>query len=194
MTEKDYEICGGKLRKRDGECKRPAGWGTSHPGSGKCKLHGGSTPSGTQAAIKARVTEMAKLTDGVPITPDEFLEQAIRIQNGIVSACTDRVNEFENAEDLMVETIFGQDWNFWVKARNEALKEGSRYAQIAISTGLDKRRTQVAEQIGTLIAGTIGAVLEGLQLSKDQQALVPDLLRENLPRAGVRALEAGEEQ
>lgn len=25
-------------------CHRPAGWGTEHPGEGKCKLHGGATP------------------------------------------------------------------------------------------------------------------------------------------------------
>src|SRR3990172_6349181 len=25
-------------------CSRPAGWGTSHPGVGRCKYHGGSSP------------------------------------------------------------------------------------------------------------------------------------------------------
>src|SRR3990172_7648888 len=25
-------------------CTRPAGWGTDHPGVGRCKLHGGSSP------------------------------------------------------------------------------------------------------------------------------------------------------
>ena len=24
-------------------CRRPAGWGTNHPGSGRCKLHGGAS-------------------------------------------------------------------------------------------------------------------------------------------------------
>lgn len=34
------DICGAKTR--NGEpCKRPAGWGTSHTGEGRCKQHGG---------------------------------------------------------------------------------------------------------------------------------------------------------
>lgn len=38
--KKTYRTCGATNRKGD-PCTRPAGWGTSHPGSGKCKLHGG---------------------------------------------------------------------------------------------------------------------------------------------------------
>ncbi len=35
-----YNICGAKTRAGT-PCRRPAGWGTNHPGSGRCKLHGG---------------------------------------------------------------------------------------------------------------------------------------------------------
>lgn len=35
--------CGAQLRGRPGVyCRKPAGWGTQHAGSGRCKLHGGS--------------------------------------------------------------------------------------------------------------------------------------------------------
>ena len=30
-------------------CKRPAGWGTSHVGEGRCKLHGGRSPRGAES-------------------------------------------------------------------------------------------------------------------------------------------------
>lgn len=40
--KKKYVICGAK-NKKGGICSRPAGWGTNHPGSGKCKLHGGAS-------------------------------------------------------------------------------------------------------------------------------------------------------
>src|SRR4051794_5700230 len=43
------EICGakrtGKSTSGEGTCCMPAGWGTSHKGSGACKLHGGNQPS-----------------------------------------------------------------------------------------------------------------------------------------------------
>ena len=34
--------CGAKTRKGT-PCRRPAGWGTDHVGTGKCKLHGGAS-------------------------------------------------------------------------------------------------------------------------------------------------------
>ena len=42
VHDKNYEICGAKTRKGT-PCLRPAGWGTNHPGIGRCKLHGGSS-------------------------------------------------------------------------------------------------------------------------------------------------------
>jgi hypothetical protein len=40
-----YRICGARTRNPETEnelCQRPAGWGTSHAGVGRCKLHGGA--------------------------------------------------------------------------------------------------------------------------------------------------------
>ncbi len=40
-------LCGGKTRAGGGHpCRRPAGWGTDHVGTGRCKLHGGSSLAG----------------------------------------------------------------------------------------------------------------------------------------------------
>lgn len=46
--------CGAKTRS-GGRCKKPAGWGTSHPGEGRCRLHGGCStgpPKGNKNAVK----------------------------------------------------------------------------------------------------------------------------------------------
>ena len=42
MTDKD--ICGATAKSTGEPCKRPAGWGTPND-SGRCKFHGGSTPT-----------------------------------------------------------------------------------------------------------------------------------------------------
>lgn len=39
--------CGAYSRNSDKPCMKKAGWGTHHPGNGRCKFHGGLTPSGT---------------------------------------------------------------------------------------------------------------------------------------------------
>lgn len=36
-------ICGAKRRNGGGPCLHPAGWQTDHPGTGRCRLHGGKT-------------------------------------------------------------------------------------------------------------------------------------------------------
>lgn len=39
--------CGARTRS-GGRCKHPAGWGTSHVGQGRCKLHGGASLRGPE--------------------------------------------------------------------------------------------------------------------------------------------------
>ena len=37
-------VCGAAARGTGDPCCRPAGWGTEHVGTGRCKLHGGKSP------------------------------------------------------------------------------------------------------------------------------------------------------
>jgi uncharacterized protein YjcR len=41
---KERKFCGAKAKQTGQPCRRPAGWGTTHPGTGRCKLHGGCSP------------------------------------------------------------------------------------------------------------------------------------------------------
>jgi hypothetical protein len=50
--------CGAK-KKSGGTCGRPAGWGTDHPGTGRCKLHGGASTGPKTEEGKKRVAENA---------------------------------------------------------------------------------------------------------------------------------------
>ena len=46
---KRYRICGAPTRQAEAlyrHCTMPAGWGTDHPGEGRCKLHGGRSLRG----------------------------------------------------------------------------------------------------------------------------------------------------
>jgi hypothetical protein len=61
----DDRHCGAEKR-NGGTCKRPKGWGTSHPGVGRCKLHGGSTPTHERAA-EVELARQECTTLGIPI-------------------------------------------------------------------------------------------------------------------------------
>jgi len=82
------QICGARTRAGT-PCRRPAGWGTDHPGRGRCKLHGGRAgpPKGNRNAVKhglyervvrERLTpEEQALFDAVSTEPD--LQHELRI-------------------------------------------------------------------------------------------------------------------
>lgn len=74
MTSNGKPKCGGKRAGGAGLCKQPAGWGTDHAGVGRCKRHGGATPTYQQKA-KRIMAEEAVAAYGLPV--DVSAEQAL---------------------------------------------------------------------------------------------------------------------
>ena len=64
-------LCGAAKRQGGGHCRKPAGWGTSHPGRGRCRLHGGATRSQSKRAadeeIEARASAMLAQLGAWPV-------------------------------------------------------------------------------------------------------------------------------
>lgn len=70
MSASGRLLCGARARTAGGRpCQRPAGWGTDHPGSGRCKFHGGaSTGPKSGPGLYRR-----KLTPELQAIYDQFL-------------------------------------------------------------------------------------------------------------------------
>lgn len=104
--ERGYDICGGPKRQSDGVCTRPAGWGTPHPGTGRCKLHGGSTQSHVKAAQAAQAQALVDrkvralwpgLADAAPVKdPVASLERLAGALEQLVDESGRRVTELQN--------------------------------------------------------------------------------------------------
>jgi hypothetical protein len=62
--------CGARKKQGEGVCTQAAGWGTDHPGEGRCKLHGGKNPikHGRFSAIKR--PELRELVAAYEQDPD----------------------------------------------------------------------------------------------------------------------------
>lgn len=79
LTKPDARFCGAKTKQAEAKyptCHRPAGWGTDHPGVGRCKLHGGSNPIKHGAyskiprpALKAEIEKAAKDANPLDMLP-----------------------------------------------------------------------------------------------------------------------------
>lgn len=57
--KKDVPRCGAKTKSKGGTCQKSAGWGTDHPGSGKCRIHGGASTGPKTEEGKKRIAENA---------------------------------------------------------------------------------------------------------------------------------------
>lgn len=67
-----------------------------------------------------------------------------------------------------------------------------KYAKTAHDMGISERLTNLAERWGDVVAGRISLILAGLNLTPDQQALVPDLIRTHLAQIELDPLGGGE--
>ena len=168
--------CNAKRRNSDEHCKLPAGYGTKHYGIGRCKYHGGANPNNLKNALKQEAQLM-----GCPIdmNPVEAIIWCIRISAGEVRWLSERIADLEEA-DWIENTVVGKQMNLYVRERKEAQYRLFKFSRDAISLGLAERAIKLAEMYGELLAKFIKAVLEDLQLSKEQQRLAPSIVRKHL--------------
>ncbi len=168
--------CGAKKR-GGGRCSLAAGWGTSHPGSGTCKLHGGSTPN----HIKSAITDEYRTLLGKPmeINPFDALLWVIRIRAGEVKWLSERMGQLQE-QDWTESSIVGKQFHLYARERTAAMSDLARFSQMAISLGIAERSVRLAEQYGETLAKLIKGILGDLNLTAEQQEIAPAIVRKHL--------------
>jgi hypothetical protein len=183
--------CGAK-KKSGGHCTLAAGWGTSHPGLGKCKLHGGETPTHVRAAAKDEM----RILLGRPIetTPEEAILNCIRIRSGEVQWLSDKMAELD-AKDWTEDTMLGKQFHLFARERQAALRDVAKFSEMAIRMNIEERRVRIAETYGEAIATLLKGILDELMPHMDQpgRELVPAVVKRHLISIGTpAALNPGE--
>jgi hypothetical protein len=197
--KKPTKQCGAKTRS-GGSCGNSAGMGTDHVGFGRCKLHGGNTPSGKKNG-RHLMAEHAATTLGLPIEgrdPAEVVLSEIahlsgevewyRIQvrrldrNDVIWGVTKQIAK-QATEHPGVDTVEEAKVNPWVDLLGKAQDRLLRACEVAHRMGIEERRIRLAEEVGELVGETLRAVLAGLDLTEEQA----DRARELVP-AQLRAL------
>lgn len=192
-------FCGGDKRQSEGTCTRPAGWGTSHPGTGRCKLHGGSTPSHVISAQGAEARR-AVATFGLPreVDPHTALLEELHRTAGVVTWLGAVVADLDKDDVVWGKTrskVGGDDAgvtheagvNVWVKLWNEQRRHLVDVAKACVSAGIEERRIQLAESQGQQLAAVVRAVLERLDLDDRQRQLVTVVVPEEFRRIAIGA-------
>lgn len=170
------ELCGAKRRGKTETCTRPAGWGTDHPGAGRCKYHGGCAPSGRIAA-KRQLAARAAATFGLPVDIDPataLLEEVCRTAGHVrwlarvvaeldPAAVTFGVSEIKQGGGPTGDyRTASAAPNVWVQLYQSERKHLVDVCRATLAAGVEERRVRLAEQQGELLAGVIRGILTDL--------------------------------
>ena len=154
-------ICGAKTRRSGTPCRRPAGWGTDHPGRGRCKLHGGASKGPPKGSKNALVTGEREAIWYDQLTPEEQALYA-EIETDVF---------LQLVEELRLTTIRERR----MMARIKALQEGPQLVVEGSETGtagggnVDVERREAA-------ANRIQRIEEALTRVQERKAKLIELL------------------
>lgn len=152
-------------------CGLSAGWGTNHKGTGRCRKHGGNTPTHVKSAVVAQAKQDVMLFGARrDIHPADALLELVQWTAGEVDYWRQRVRVLEEHELTWGVTRVkegGDDRGTTEEAKPnvaysmlvDASNRLERYSASALKAGVDERRVKLAEQQGTLIQGVLVAVL-----------------------------------
>ncbi len=192
--EKRYEICGAKSKRSGKPCKRPAGWGTDHPGVGACKLHFGATPNHKKAAqVEVLRREADRLGIPLDVDPGEALLDLVSEAAGNVEFYRQLVAALPThptPDSLEVDEegkphyrqgtagIYGRTYhqsgiptgeakpNVLVVMYDNERDRLADYIAAALKAGVEERRVRLAERDATMLFAAVGKALERMGLSK----------------------------
>lgn len=157
-------------------CERPAGWGTSTPGVGPCRLHGGTLPSVTkaaqeQAALAEARRGLARLGVARPL---ESVEEAL----DLLLAVAGQLNALRQGLQDEVEQL--------QSVRYEHDRSGEQIrGEVTVLVAVTKELTLLLSTIGKLD-------LEGrrTRLAEAQALVIIRVFERALARLGIDPLDA----
>jgi hypothetical protein len=137
------ERCNAKTRS-GGRCGQAAGWGGPTPGFGRCRLHGGMSPSGRKAAER-QAAEHAVATFGLPtsIDPRDALHDELARTNGHVLWLGALIADLETGDlkqrALGNDTVLWERPSVWLELYQAERRHLVAVSAAAIKAGVEER-------------------------------------------------------
>lgn len=173
--------CGAKKRQGEGDCKRPAGWGTPHVGFGHCKLHGGSTrDQSVAAAVEQAHQQIARLD--LPPTDDPIRELA-KVTAQVVAWKDAMAEQVNNLTSLRYESFgegSGEQLRSEVALFERALDRCEKFLTAMAKLNIDDRLAKVTEKQAAMAEQALLATLGEMGMDLGQQSDACDRLHRHL--------------
>lgn len=193
---KPGKTCNATLRRKGKLCMKPAGSGTDHTGLGRCKLHGGASPSYLPELQRLAATQAVE-TYGIPIKtdPQAALEEELDRTAGHVAWLRIQVAELEEGElggpvgsegvnDVGVQMHPRYEPNLILRLYKDERKHLVAVGKACVEAGIEERRVMLAEAQGALIAKAITGILKELGIDMSDPK-VPKVVRQHLTLAAA---------
>lgn len=175
-------------------CPRPAGFATDHPGTGRCRRHGGSLKNGIKKVASAELAEL--LGDPADVDPGEALLYCVALASQELKWIRTRLGHVTEPTHLTPVGNLGgpqkgwvgmqEEFDIWVQAQQAAVERLARYSKMALDAGVAERMVSLAEKMGEFIAPLIGGVVAELQLTPAQQEKLPAIVERNMLQLEAR--------
>lgn len=160
--------CKAKAKGSGIQCRRNA-----LPGMAVCRIHGGASPNAKAGALRRlALAEAFEKGDRRPAW--QILADALHAADTLM---LDARMKLQDGEPITVAQL---------DRFTESLERAQRFAKMFLDAGVDERQTRIAESQATMLVGVIRAVLDELDLSAAQRALVGEIVPRHL-----RAITAG---
>ncbi len=177
LQREDPDVCGANKTK-GGTCTHVAGYGTDHVGYGRCKFHGGSTPTGKTSAAREEMEDIVRglghYGSPVDIEPHDALLQEVKRTAGHVAWLEDRISNHEFTGEEHIDLAVTRD------LYQHERKHLTHVCSVAIGAGIAERQVRIAEQWGKELSELIGAILSDLRLTPAQKEKAPEVVRNHL--------------
>jgi hypothetical protein len=183
------KVCGAKTP--NGPCQQWKGFKTSHPGTGRCNRHGGSTPNQTKAADQ-EIVETRMRTYGAPVEMDPLtaiLQEVARTAGHVawldakIAGLTDKGGR--RSGDIIEDTMFGKKPSVWIKIYQDERAHLTRVSKVALDNGVAEKMLDVIRQNGRALGEFVAAVLHDpdLGLTSDQLKTASGVVQRHMQKA-----------
>lgn len=191
-------ICGAKNKQ-----EKPCGLSPAE-GATRCGRHGGNSPQAKKAAERRVAEAQAKAelergvrTLGLPIDidPGKALLDEIHWTAGHCAWLREKVQELQHEELVWGKTLHREGVgpegpvdvsdhkaapNIWYELYMKERDHLAKVCALALKAGIEERKVKLAESQGALVAEAIRRILAALNLTPQQQAMVPEIVPQQL--------------
>lgn len=190
------KVCGGSLRSGLGICTKPPGFGTDHLGFGRCRYHGGTTPSGHKRAAvieaRQRAKEFGNKTSN-QIDPADALRQELTRTNNMLEwareMCQILIDSSAAGRGKKTDIIDNPQFLGYRNIMDQERDRLVRIARASMDTTLNARKQALAEALAAVVIDCFHSMTRQIpDLTPVQLEAAQEVLKSELTSATERLL------